>query len=129
MGSRAGAAEPPLTGCWDLGGGWQFVAGTEGGGLAFEGTETSFGPGVARTSDGPAADLPLEDYREAVAEREASGWTNDRILDLIALTSAYPEATLRSRLGGPLLSDEEINDRFEETRALLALTPACERPS
>jgi hypothetical protein len=125
LGSGAGTTDPSPTGCWDLGGGWQFVVGTDGAGLAFEGTEMSFAPGLARTSDGPAADLSPEDYGETVVRREASGWTNERILDLIALTSAYPEATLRSRLGGALLSDQEIEDRLEHTTSLLALTPAC----
>jgi hypothetical protein len=31
-------------------------------------------------------------------------------------------------LGGALLSDQEIEDRLEHTRSLLALTPACAQP-
>lgn len=118
------ATPPPVDECRELGGGWQWH-GTREHGTAFVGLETDEhhfdeDSGEATISGSP---MDPDEFTERVAEREAAGWTQERIHQLDYVGLEYERAVEWFHYDGTREDYEHDRDQIE---ALLDEMPPCQ---
>jgi hypothetical protein len=114
------------SGCYEVGGGFEFHHTEAGSAMAFKGTDYEFQSGQVAAREGPLSALPKAEQDAAYAAREAAGWDTEHLILLNALSSATPIVVARAHGSYDAQdSDADIRSELAETRRMLLDAPRC----